>query len=132
MSDEKKQTPYKYAGFPYHMYHAAAPQEKIESLMPQPILQPTYINKSTVAYTPIHKAVGTPQPSQYSTTLEPVFLDHLSQHQGKEITVRTDGKEVTGTLAGVTVDHIQLNLNANRALHIRVADIAYFEGLPIS
>lgn len=95
------------------------------------IAQPNYVNQSPAAYTDIHPVKKIPQSNRYVTNVNPVFLDHLSRHQGLDITVQTSAKEVKGKLAGVAIDHIQLNIGKDRALHIRLDEIVYFEGLPL-
>jgi hypothetical protein len=63
----------------------------------------------------------------YFTQLDPVFIQHMSRHQGQEIALMTTDERVEGVLAGVAVDHVQLNLK-DRAIHIRISQIIYFEG----
>lgn len=96
-----------------------------------PIVQPAYVNHQPAACTPICTTPAVPQPTDYVTCLDPVFLDHLSRHQDQRITVRTTVETLEGVLASVAVDHIQLNRH-DKAFHIRTAQIVYFEGLPIS
>ncbi|WP_223292236.1 DUF2642 domain-containing protein [Salipaludibacillus neizhouensis] len=73
-----------------------------------------------------------PQPTQYVTPLDPVFVDHLSRHENEQIIVTTTAGKIEGVLTGVAVDHIQLNLSDDKAVHIRVSQIVSFEGFPIS
>ncbi|MDY0393280.1 hypothetical protein ACFSMW_14570 [Virgibacillus halophilus] len=37
-----------------------------------------------------------------------------------------------GKLSGVAIDHIQLHVGDGKALHIRIAEIIYFEGYPLT
>ncbi|WP_281281469.1 DUF2642 domain-containing protein [Paenibacillus dokdonensis] len=46
--------------------------------------------------------------------MEPVFMQHISRHQGQELAVVTSAGRVKGILAGVAVDHIQINLQVFR------------------
>ncbi|MGG4397960.1 hypothetical protein ABEX25_27060 [Paenibacillus thiaminolyticus] len=48
-----------------------------------PILQPAYVNHHPAACTPICTMPAVPQPTEYVSCLDPVFLDHLSRHQGQ-------------------------------------------------
>ncbi|PID20879.1 hypothetical protein CSV61_12910 [Sporosarcina sp. P3] len=96
-----------------------------------PIAQPDYVNQSPANYTTIHPTDKIPQPNRYVTRVEPVFLDHLSRHQGLDITVQTTAKEVKGKLAAVAIDHIELKLSDTKSLHVRLDQIVYFEGLSL-
>lgn len=87
-------------------------------------------SSSRRVHTDMHDA-GRAATNQYVTCLEPVFLDHLSRHQGQRIIVRTTVETLEGVLASVAVDHIQLNRH-DKAFHIRTAQIVHFEGLPIT
>ncbi|SDJ82044.1 DUF2642 domain-containing protein [Sediminibacillus albus] len=98
----------------------------------QPIVQPAYVNHMPSPSTPVYSVPALPQPTQYTSPFEPVYVDHLSRHQGKQISVVTTAGTVEGILSGVAVDHIQLNLSETRAVHVRIAQIVYFEGLPIT
>lgn len=109
--------------------HPGTPQSAPAPL--HPIVQPAYVNQGPVASTPIYSAVAVPQTNEYVTPFDPVFIDHLSRHQGQHLVVVTTVGQIEGVLTGVAVDHIQLNVSEDRALHIRVAQIVYFEGLPI-
>lgn len=124
----------------YHHYPVMGPYTPMqdptvrkESNKPSmhPIAQPFYVNQAPATYTNIHQVEKIPQPNQYVTCVEPVFLDHLSRHQGLDITVQTTAKEVKGKLAGVAVDHIEIKLSKNKAVHIRLDQIVCFEGLPL-
>jgi hypothetical protein len=97
-----------------------------------PIVQPAYINQKAPAYAPMHEVPVVPQPTQYITPLDPVFVDHLGRHQGQHLVVMTTAGKVEGVLKGVAVDHIQLNISEVKAVHIRIAQIVFFEGYPIS
>ncbi|WP_110926858.1 DUF2642 domain-containing protein [Bacillus massiliglaciei] len=92
-----------------------------------PVDQPSYLNQTPVHHTPIYPIEGVPQPNQYITQLDPVFVQHLSRHQGQKMAVMTTVGRIEGILAGVAVDHIQINLE-DRSLHIRIPHIVYFEG----
>ncbi|MFS0869189.1 DUF2642 domain-containing protein [Paenibacillus xylanilyticus] len=93
----------------------------------KPVDQPGYVNQKYAMHTPICAITGIPQPGEYVTSLEPVFVQHLSRHQGQTFTIMTTVGEITGVLAGVAIDHIQINAE-HRSLHIRIAQIVYFEG----
>jgi hypothetical protein len=84
-----------------------------------PIDQPYYVNTMPAGHSPIYPIAGIPQPNQYITNLDPVFIQHLSRHQGQRIAVMTTVGRIEGVIAGVGVDHIQINLE-DRSLHIRV------------
>ncbi|WP_251032304.1 DUF2642 domain-containing protein [Mesobacillus foraminis] len=58
--------------------------------------------------TPVYSVPALPQTKQYVTSLDPVFVDHLSRHKDQQIAVMTTTGRVVGTLTGVAVDHIQL------------------------
>jgi hypothetical protein len=97
-----------------------------------PIVQPAYINQMPAPCTPIYSVPAVPQPTHYATPLDPVYVDHLSRHKGKHIVVMTTAGKVEGVLTGVAVDHIQLNIAEEKAIHVRIAQIVFFEGFPIS
>lgn len=97
-----------------------------------PIVQPIYANQMPVSYSPIYPVQSVPQPTQYVTPLEPVYIDHLSRHESQHIVVITTAGKFEGVLTGVAVDHIQLNITEEKAVHIRIAQIVSFEGFPIS
>jgi hypothetical protein len=110
-----------------------------EVMMPQkvpvflnPIVQPAYVNQMPASCTPIYSVPAVPQPTQYVTPLDPVYVDHLSRHKGQHIVVMTTAGKVEGVLAGVAVDHIQINISKEKAIHIRIAQMVFFEGFPIS
>lgn len=42
----------------------------------------------------------------------------------------TTAGKVEGILSGVVADHVQLTIGDNKALHIRLAQVVYFEGVP--
>lgn len=92
-----------------------------------PIVQPAFIHNQPATHSLIHSFAGLPQPSYYSTNLDPVFIQHLSRHQGQKIALVTTVGRVEGELAGVAVDHLQLNTE-DRSLHIRLSQIIWFEG----
>lgn len=92
-----------------------------------PIDQPGYINQIPTTHTPIYPITGVPQPNAYVTPLDPVFVQHISRHQDQPISVMTTAGFIKGILAGVAVDHIQINLE-DRSVHIRISHIVYFEG----
>ncbi|MUV36739.1 hypothetical protein JNUCC1_00543 [Lentibacillus sp. JNUCC-1] len=96
-----------------------------------PIVQPEYVNHKAADYTGLKPVAQIPQPNRYVTNVDPVFLDHLSRHQGLEISVQTTAKEVKGTLNGVAIDHIEIGIGKNKALHIRLDQIVYFEGMAL-
>ncbi|MGG6310341.1 DUF2642 domain-containing protein [Paenibacillus macerans] len=72
-----------------------------------------------------------PQPNQYVTRLDPVFVDHLSRHKGRPISLMTTAGKLEGILSGIAIDHVQLSMD-HKAIHVRIAQIVYFEGLPVS
>lgn len=83
--------------------------------------------------TAVHHAPRTsavPQHVNYIALVEPMFMDHLLKHKGAKITVVTTAGKVEGILSGVAADHIQLTVGDNKALHIRLAQVVYFEGVP--
>lgn len=86
---------------------------------PQPI--PPY-------YAPRTPAI--PQPAHYATLVEPVFIEHLLRHKGAKVVIMTTAGKVEGILSAVAVDHLQLTVGDNKALHIRLAEVVYFEGVP--
>ncbi|GAB6988567.1 DUF2642 domain-containing protein [Paenibacillus pini] len=92
-----------------------------------PIDQPGCINQMPAVHSQIYPIAGIPQPTEYVTHLDPVFVQHLSRHQGQRIGIMTSVGRVEGINAGVAVDHIQINLE-DRSLHIRISEIVYFEG----
>jgi hypothetical protein len=93
----------------------------------KPIDQPGYVNHMPAMHTQICPIMGVPQPTQYVTHLDPVFVQHLSRHQGQKMALMTTAGRIEGINAGVAVDHIQINLE-DRSLHIRISQIIYFEG----
>ncbi|MFD2680333.1 DUF2642 domain-containing protein [Bacillus seohaeanensis] len=97
-----------------------------------PVVQPAYVNQLPAPATPISPVPSIPQPTQYVTPLDSVYVDHLSRHQGQHMVVMTTAGKVEGVLTGVAVDHIQLNVSEEKAVHIRISQIVYFEGFPIS
>jgi len=101
-------------------------------LLLNPIVQPAYVNQMPVSYTPILPVAAVPQSAEYVSSLEPVYIDHLSRHKGQHLVVMTTAGKVEGTLTGVAVDHIQLDVEEGKALHIRIAQIVFFEGMPVS
>ncbi|PZD94450.1 hypothetical protein DNH61_18845 [Paenibacillus sambharensis] len=96
-----------------------------------PVVQPLQVGYQPAAGTVIGAIPVVPQPHHYGLSYEPVFVDHLSRHTGQQIGVVTTAGRVEGILSGVAVDHIQLNAGG-KALHMRIAQIVYFEGLPIT
>jgi hypothetical protein len=103
-----------------HMGHKMPPIQN-------PIDQPACVGHTAAAHTPIVPIMGVPQPTYYVTQIDPVFIQHLSRHQGQQIALVTTAGRLEGELAGVGVDHAQLNLK-DRSLHIRISQIIYFEG----
>ncbi|WP_184403477.1 DUF2642 domain-containing protein [Geomicrobium halophilum] len=102
------------------------------SMKVHPVDQPAFVNQNQVLYSPIFPVPAVPQPTFYVTSLDPVFVDHLSRHTDMEIMVETtSGKVVEGLLTAVAVDHIQININEDRAIHLRISEIVFFEGFPI-
>ncbi|KAB8134697.1 DUF2642 domain-containing protein [Gracilibacillus oryzae] len=97
-----------------------------------PIVQPGYINQVSPQAAEIYPIPLVPQPNQYVTFIDPVFVDHLSRHKNQPITVTTIMDKVEGILTGIAVDHIQINISEDRAVHIRIAQIVSFEGKPIT
>ncbi|WP_019414877.1 DUF2642 domain-containing protein [Paenisporosarcina sp. TG20] len=93
----------------------------------KPIVQPGLVNQTPAVHTQLYSIEGVPQPTEYVTHLEPVFVQHISRHQGQTIALMTTIGRVEGILAGVGVDHVQINLE-DRSLHIRNMQIVYFEG----
>jgi hypothetical protein len=89
--------------------------------------QPGYVNHMPASHSPIYPIAGVPQPNQYVTGLDPVFVQHRSRHQGQKIAVMTTGGRIEGINAGVAIDHIQINVE-DRSTHIRISQIIYFEG----
>lgn len=71
-----------------------------------------------------------PQHVNYVTFVEPTFMEHLLKHKGTKMTVVTTAGKVEGILSGIAADHIQLTVGDNKALHIRLAQVVYFEGVP--
>ncbi|MGE7828464.1 DUF2642 domain-containing protein [Paenibacillus sp. NPDC093718] len=71
-----------------------------------------------------------PQPAHYTALVEPVFIEHLLRHKGAKVVIMTTAGKVDGILSGVAVDHLQLTVGDNKALHIRLAEVVYFEGVP--
>ncbi|MCI3923672.1 YuzF family protein [Paenibacillus sp. TRM 82003] len=61
----------------------------------------------------------------YVTKAEPVFLDHLLMQVDQEIAVQTVRETLKGRLAGVAIDHLQLNVNGVPH-HIRLEHVVYF------
>lgn len=116
---------------PFYQPQAMEPRKGSNQPKMHPIAQPDYVNQSPASYTTIRPVKKIPQPNRYVTNVNPVFLDHLSRHQGLDITVQTTANEVKGKLKDVAIDHIELKLSENRALHIRLDQIVYFEGLPL-
>jgi hypothetical protein len=104
--------------------------KKIPVLL-NPIVQPTYVNQMPVSHTPIYPVPAVPQSTAYVSQLDPVYVDHLSRHKGQHIVVMTTAGEVEGILSGIAVDHVQLSLG-EKAFHVRIDQIVYFEGFPIS
>ncbi|AIQ40586.1 hypothetical protein R50912_11550 [Paenibacillus sp. FSL R5-0912] len=97
-------------------------------MLQHPIIQPCNVDRMPAVHTQIYPIPGVPQPTEYVTLLDPVFLQHISRHVGQQcFAVMTTTGRIEGTLAGVGVDHIQINLE-DRSLHIRIAQIVYFEG----
>ncbi|MBM7605531.1 hypothetical protein JOC75_003554 [Metabacillus crassostreae] len=92
-----------------------------------PIVQPGYIHNQPATHSLIYSFAGIPQPTNYSTNLDPVFVQHLSRHQGQLVALVTTAGRVEGEVAGVAVDHVQLNTE-DRSLHIRLSQIIWFEG----
>ncbi|MFF2886582.1 DUF2642 domain-containing protein [Paenibacillus sp. NPDC057967] len=97
-----------------------------------PIVQPAFVGGMPAAGTPIQPAAAIPQAMQYVTSLDPVYVDHLGRHKGLAVSIMTTAGLLSGVLSGIAVDHIQLTLDNNRAVHIRIAQIVYFEGHPIT
>ncbi|MFH5184730.1 DUF2642 domain-containing protein [Paenibacillus sp. TAB 01] len=93
----------------------------------KPIDQSAYVGQMPAVHSPIVPISGVPQPNLYMTLLDPVFLQHISRHQGQQIALMTTAGRLQGQLAGVGADHVQLNLE-DRSLHIRIQHIVYFEG----
>lgn len=106
------------------MKHGDANQMHMEQ---RPIDQPGYVNQIPTAHTEIYPIKAVPQPTAYMTQLDPVFVQHLSRHQGQRMALMTTAGRIEGVNAGVAVDHIQLNVE-DRSLHIRLSQIIYFEG----
>lgn len=92
-----------------------------------PIVQPGYVHNEPATHSHTYPISGIPQPTNYSTSLDPVFIQHISRHQGQKIAIVTTAGRVEGEVAGVAVDHVQLNLE-DRSLHIRISQIIWFEG----
>jgi len=111
--------------------YPASPMARVTAHL-APVVQPSYIGGAPAAATPIMPAPSIPQSMQYVTALDPVFVDHIGRHKGLAISVMTTAGPLSGILSGIAVDHIQLTLENNRALHIRIAQIVYFEGHPIT
>jgi hypothetical protein len=61
----------------------------------------------------------------YVIPAEPVFMDHLLMHVEKNIRVKTVEGTLVGKLAGVAVDHIQINVEGVPH-HVRLHHIIYF------
>lgn len=92
-----------------------------------PVVQPCYTGNRPAAFSPVVPIPAVPQPTEYITQLEPVFVQHISRHQGQKMVLMTTVGRIEGILAGVGIDHVQINLE-DRSLHIRIAQIVYFEG----
>lgn len=92
-----------------------------------PIDQPGYVHHQPASHSPIYPITGIPQPTNYSTNLDPVFVQHISRHQGQKVALVTTAGRVEGEVAGVAVDHVQINLD-DRSLHIRLSQVIWFEG----
>lgn len=61
----------------------------------------------------------------YVVAAEPVFMDHLLMHVDSDIVIQTVRETLKGRLAGVAIDHLQLNVNGVPH-HIRFEHIVYF------
>lgn len=61
----------------------------------------------------------------YSIVAEPVFMDHLLIHLEEDIEVTLTNGTLKGKLAGVAVDHLQLNID-KVAYHVRFQHIMFF------
>jgi hypothetical protein len=107
-----------------------AKQQKVPVKL-NPVVQPAYVNQIPAPSTLIYPVPSVPQPTQYVTPLDPVYVDHLSRHKDQYMVVMTTAGKVEGVLTGVAVDHIQLNVSEEKAVHIRISQIVYFEGFPI-
>ncbi|WP_226669595.1 DUF2642 domain-containing protein [Metabacillus litoralis] len=101
-------------------------QKKVPYIQ-NPVEQPGVVNNQPATHSLIYSFAGIPQPTNYSTNLDPVFVQHLSRHQGQKIALVTTVGRVEGEVAGVAVDHVQLNTE-DRSLHIRLSQIIWFEG----
>jgi putative effector of murein hydrolase len=62
----------------------------------------------------------------YTIVAVPVFMNHLMQQNGKNITVVTVNGTLEGLLSGIAVDHLQLTVNGVNH-HIRYPHIVYFK-----
>lgn len=113
------------------MSYPAAPMGRVVSHL-APIVQPAYVGGMPAPGTPIHPIASIPQSMQYMTSLDPVFVDHIGRHKGLSVSIMTTAGLLSGVLSGIAVDHIQLTLEGNRVVHIRIAQIVYFEGHPIT
>ncbi|WP_404457136.1 DUF2642 domain-containing protein [Oceanobacillus kapialis] len=97
------------------MHHGDGSNMNMEQ---NPIDRPGYVNQMPAAHTKIYPVQAVPQPTAYMTQLDPVFVQHLSRHQGQHIALMTTAGRIEGINAGVAVDHIQINVE-DRSLHIR-------------
>ncbi|TLS53581.1 DUF2642 domain-containing protein [Paenibacillus antri] len=61
----------------------------------------------------------------YWVVTEPVFMDHLLMHVDQKIRLETAAGPLAGTLAGVAVDHVQIDVNGVPH-HVRLSQIVYF------
>lgn len=61
----------------------------------------------------------------YVIPAEPVFMDHLLMHVDQNVRIQTITGPLVGKLAGVAVDHLQVNVDGV-AHHVRFAHITYF------
>jgi len=73
-----------------------------------------------------HWAMKSPKNINYTTTLEPKFIENLIQHKGLMIVITTTVGKLIGTLDNVFIDHVALVVNG-KFHHIRLCEIVYFE-----
>jgi len=72
------------------------------------------------------EAIIIPKNVNYTTTVEPKFIENLIQHKGLMIVITTTVGKLIGTLDNVFIDHVTLVVNG-KLHHIRLCEIVYFE-----
>ncbi|TNJ68245.1 DUF2642 domain-containing protein [Paenibacillus hemerocallicola] len=67
-----------------------------------------------------------PKNVMYTTSVEPKFIEHLTQHKGLMVSITTTVGKLVGTLDEVFIDHVALVVQGKKH-HIRICEIVYFE-----